>query len=89
MPAVARVTDTGSYHGPYPDSDVIEGSPNMDVNSLPVHRVGDALESHPHERHLAKGSGSTDINSKDIGIVTSPVDCGGFIVTGSPNTTVD
>lgn len=89
MPAVARLTDIGSYHGPFPDSEAIEGSPDVDVNSLPVHRVGDALESHPHARKLAKGSSTCDVNSKALGQITSPVDCGGFIVTGSSNTTVD
>ncbi len=33
MPSVARITDIGSYHGPFPDAVVIEGSPDTDVNS--------------------------------------------------------
>ena len=89
MPAVARLGDIGSYHDTYPDTEVIEGSPNVDVNSKPVHRVGDQLAPHQHSRHLAKGSSSCDVNSRQLGYITCPVDCGGFIITGSSNTGVD
>lgn len=89
MPAIARLGDIGSYHGPYPDTEVVEGSGDVDINSLPVHRVGDNLAPHEHSRHLAKGSSTCDVNSRGLGYVTCPVDCGGFIVTGSGNTSVD
>lgn len=89
MPAVARITDIGSYHGPFPNTEVIEGSSNCDINSLGAHRVGDALAPHMHSRHLAKGSSTCDVNSRPLGYITCPVDCGGFIITGSSNTGVD
>lgn len=96
MPAVARITDIGSAHESFPETVVIEGSDNGFVNSLGVHRVDDAIESHGspspspvHSRHLASGSTDTYLNSKQIGIIGSPIDCGGFIVTGSGDTFIN
>lgn len=96
MPSVARLTDIGSAHASFPDTAVIEASDNCSVNSLGVHRVGDAIQPHGspspspvHSRHLASGSFNTYLNSRQIGIIGSPVDCGGFIVTGSGNTFIN
>ena len=89
MPAISRLGDVGSYHDQYPDTIIIQGSDNVDLNSLPVVRQGDALNPHEHSRHLAKGSSSCDVNSRGLGFVTCPVDCGGFLITGSPNAAVD
>ena len=41
MPAVTRLTDIASGHGCWPDSDVIQGSPNTIFNNLPVFRITD------------------------------------------------
>lgn len=86
MPAVARVTDIGSAHSGFPDSDVIEGSSDTDVNSLAVHLVSHAIRAHPHGRRLAVGSPNLDINSLPVGRIGDSIDCGGFIKTGSPDT---
>lgn len=96
MPSVARLTDIGSAHASFPDTATIEASDNGFVNSLGIHREGDAIDPHGspspspvHSRHLASGSSNTYLNSKQIGIIGSPVDCGGFIVTGSGNTFIN
>lgn len=96
MPPIARLTDIGSAHESWPDTDVIEGSYNTDVNSLPVHCVGHAIREHGspspspvHNRKLAEGSPNTDVNSRAVGRIGDPVDCGGLIVTGSPDTIVN
>lgn len=96
MPSVARFTDIGSAHGSWPDTDVIEGSPNTDVNSLAAHCVGHNIRPHGspspspvHARKLATGSFNTDVNSRKLGHIGAAVDCGGLIVTGSGNTFVN
>lgn len=96
MPAIARVTDIGSAHESYPDTDVIAGSNDTDSDSLPVCRVGDPLRPHSspspspiHNRQLAKGSSNTDVNSLPVGYISCPVDCGGLIVTGSSGVSVN
>lgn len=96
MPAIARLTDIGSAHASFPDTDVIEGCGDIDVNSLPAHCVGHAIRPHgspspspEHSRALASGSGNTDFNSRALGHIGSAVDCGGLIVTGSGDSFVN
>lgn len=96
MPAIARITDIGSAHDSYPDTDVIGGSSTADVNNLPVCRVTDPIRPHSspspspeHPRYLAKGSSNTDFDSLDVGYISCPVDCGGLIVTGSSDTNIN
>lgn len=96
MPPVCRLGDIGSAHASFPETDVIETSNNTTVNSLGVHRQGDAIREHGspspspvHPRKLASGSGNTFVNSKQVSIIGSPIDCGGFMVTGSGNTFVN
>lgn len=96
MPPIARLTDIGSAHASFPDTDAIEGSGDTDVNSLPAHCVGHAIRPHGspspspvHSRALATGSGDTDVNSKPLGHIGSAVNCGGLIVTGSGDSFVN
>lgn len=93
MPRVARLTDIGSAHESWPDTDVIEGSEDTTVNSLDVHCVSHEIREHgspspspTHQRFLAEGSPDTTVNSLAVGRIGDPVDCGGFIITGSHDT---
>ena len=93
MPAVTRLTDIASGHGCWPDSDVIQGSPNTIFNNLPVFRITDEVRTHCcvscHDRHGSEGSPNTIINNLNVMRLGDPIDCGGFMVTGSPNIIVN
>lgn len=89
MPPVSRLTDIASGHGCFPESDVIQGSPNTIYNNLPVFRVSDAVRTHCcvscHGRKGASGSPDTIVNDLNVMRLGDPIDCGGFMVTGSPD----
>ena len=93
MPPVSRLTDIASGHGCFPDSDVIQGSPNAIYNNLPVFRVTDAVRIHCcvscHGRKGASGSPNTIFNNLSVMRLFDPIDCGGFMVTGSSDTIVN
>lgn len=96
MPGIARKTDIGSAHESYPETQIIEGSPTSTLNSLPIARDGDALESHTstangntHARHISGGVSNIFIDSRLIAVVGTPIDCGGTIITGSDVTIGD
>jgi uncharacterized Zn-binding protein involved in type VI secretion len=96
MPPPGRIGDIGSGHGSFPPTTVIQGSPNTFVNSIPVHRVGDAIAAHgspspsgPHGRAGAAGSPNTYVNLKAIMRIGDPITCGGVIATGSHNTIIN
>ncbi|MCX7999773.1 MAG: hypothetical protein N3A69_12625 [Leptospiraceae bacterium] len=46
MPEVVRLVDKSCGHGCWPPRPNDEGSPNVFVNSRPVHRLGDHWETH-------------------------------------------
>lgn len=91
----ARLGDIASGHGcHHPPSPAIEGSPNVFINGLPAVREGDAYMEHgcptcsggaPHPRKLAAGSPTVFINGRPAGRVGDAIDCGGSVLTGSPN----
>jgi len=92
MPAQARLGDTGSGHGSFPSTNIIQGSPNVFVNGKPAARQGDALAPHsspspspPHGRNIASGSSTVFINGKPAARVGDSINCGGSIVSGSGN----
>ena len=95
MPAVARLGDTCTGHECFPPRANTAGSPDVYVNSLPVHREGDGWEAHtcthpdtPHGTHggsLAAGSSTVYVNSKQLGRVGDPVSCGSSVASGSGN----
>ncbi len=96
MPGVCRLGDIGSAHQSFPETDVIEASSDTLVNSLGVHREGDAIREHGspspspvHSRTLASGSKTVIINSAGLSIIGSTIDCGGFMVTASGNTSAN
>lgn len=92
-PPVTMLTKIGSGHDSFPETVVISASSNTTVNSLPVARVGDSLESHgsfspspPHDRVICGCSTITTVNSKGSARIGDAICCGGLIVTGSGNT---
>ncbi len=89
MPKAARQGDTGSQHNGFPPTKAISGSPDVEINSRPALRQGDALAPHskpkhpPHPRKVAVGSGSVEINGKPAARVGDAVSCGGKMSSGS------
>lgn len=69
----------------------VQGSPNVFVNGIEVHRVTDLWGSHCcgvscHTGTLKEGSTTVYANGLNIGRIGDPVDCGSYVVTGSPDT---
>ena len=88
MPPVARLGDMCTGHDASPPRGNVEGSPNVFVNSLPVHREGDAWDVHgvpPHGSVLADGWHSVYVNGHRMGYIGAPVACGGSVAEGSEN----
>lgn len=90
MPAVVRKGDTCSGHGCYSSRANDEGSPNVFVNGIPVHRKGDHWVTHCcgppcHDGTASSGSSSVFVNGKPICRVGDSISCGSTMVTGSPN----
>lgn len=91
MPAVHLKGQQGTGHGCFPPRVNTQGSPNVFVNGIPVHRQGDAWASHgcgvciPHAGTLAAGSSTVFANGKGIARIGDPVDCGSACAEGSPN----
>jgi uncharacterized Zn-binding protein involved in type VI secretion len=90
MPGIARVTDIGSSHESWIETQIIEGSPTSTLDSLAIARDGDALESHTstangntHSRHINGGVSNVFLESRLVAIIGTPIDCGGTIITGS------
>mgnify|MGYP001252668547 CR=1 FL=1 len=90
---VHRLGDICTGHGCYGSRPSAEGSPNVFVNSIPVHRQGDAWESHCcpgsgcHGSELAAGSSTVYANSLQMARIEDPVACGSTcsIAQCSPN----
>lgn len=90
MPAAHRKGDKGSGHGCWPPRENLEGSPDVYVNGIPLHREGDAWDAHTcpsipetHASILASGSGTVFINGKAAARIGDPVACGSVAVEGS------
>lgn len=91
MPAVVRLGDVCTGHDACPARVNIEGSPNVFVNSLAVHRVGDAWAAHGCAVHPAHtgiavtGSNTVYVNKKQLCRIGDLISCGSSMATGSGN----
>lgn len=91
MPAVTRKGDACTGHGTFPPRPSVAGSPNVNINGIPAHRVGDGWATHCntkptcHGGALAAGSGSVNVNGKPLGRIGDDVDCGSAVAAGSPD----
>lgn len=88
MPAAARLGDKDTGHGSFPPRANVEGSPNVLINGIPAHRVGDAWPAHSngkssHPAVTAAGSATVFVNGKALARVGDPLSCGGTIAEGS------
>lgn len=95
MPAIVRLGDTCSGHSCFPPRANSSGSPDVFVDGLPVHRVGDSWATHGcthnppvHGIHDGtQGSGSPNVfaNGRAIARVGDSVSCGSSNASGSPD----
>lgn len=91
MPAVTRLGDLCTGHGCFGQRPNDEASPNVFVNGIGVHRVGDHWVSHCcgpvcHDSNMATGSSTVFINGKAAARIGDMVACGSASAQGSPNT---
>ena len=92
MPPSSRVGDIGLGHSSFPPTPATAGSPNVMINSIPAHRLGDAIAPHGspspspvHGRAAAAGSSSVFTNSKAQVRIGDAISCGGVLGAGSGN----
>lgn len=90
MPAVVRLGDLCSGHGCFPPRPNDQGSPNVFVNGLPAHRLGDHWTAHCcfvvcHDSTLSGGSSTVFANGRPLGRVGDAVACGSVAAQGSSN----
>ena len=89
MPAVHRLGDECTGHDCWPSRPNIQGSPNVFVNLIPVHRETDDWATHCcppcHAGNLAHGSRTVFANKLELARIGDPVDCGSFCMEGSIN----
>jgi len=90
MPAVSRLGDYCTGHSCFPPRPSVQGSPNVNVNGRPWHRIGDEWSVHCcglscHDSKLCSGSSTVFINGKAAGRIGDAVCCGSVVMTGSTN----
>lgn len=83
--SVARLGDVDTGHDTSPPRSNVQGSENVFVNNLSIHRITDEWGPHDHTSTLGNGSSSVFANNLNVGRVGDPVACGGSVATGSPN----
>jgi uncharacterized Zn-binding protein involved in type VI secretion len=85
----AVVGNIGTDHDGFKPTKVTAGSPDVQIDGMPVARVGDPLEPHdkpnnpPHPRSITSGISSILINGKPIAMTGAAIDCGGVIIGNS------
>ena len=90
MPAVSYEGAIGSGHGCFPPRANTQGSGDVFVNSIPVHRESDAWGTHCcgdscHDSTLAAGSSTVYANGLQLSRIGDPVACGSAVAEGSDN----
>lgn len=72
-------------HKKAPPGPILEGSPNVLINSLPAARMDDKVKHKKGEEPIVQGSGSVLFNGKHAARITDKLACGGEIAAGSAN----
>ena len=96
MPAAHRHRDICTGHGCWPSRPNAEASPDVFVNAMGAHRVGDAWEVHCcpaipecHGSVQASGSPTVFVNGRALARIGDAVACGSKNLTGSPDVFAD
>ena len=94
MAGAVRKGDIAKGHGCFPDTPIIEGSPDVFINGQAAARSGDAVAPHgctcgngcgTHSRTATEGSPTVFINGKPAVTVGHGISCGGVVISGSGN----
>ncbi len=93
MPAAARLNDMSAGHCFFPRGNC-QGSPNVFINGIPVHRVGDSWPIHKckkkkHGSVQSQGSANVFVNGVAIARIGDSLSCGDVVAQGSPNVFVN
>ena len=93
MGAVVRLGDNSAGHC-FPARPNLAGSPNVFVNGIAVHRVGDKWAVHvcgnsSHDGVQAQGSPNVFVNGQAVARVGDKISCGDICAQGSPNVNVN
>lgn len=87
-----RLGDSCSGHGCWPPRPNVSASPNVFVNGIASHRLGDAWAAHTcpsipetHASVAATGSPTVFVNGKPKCRIGDAVACGSTMVQGSSN----
>ena len=78
----------GTGHDCFPPRPNTEGSDDVFVNGIPIHRVGDSWPVHvcgdsAHDGVLSNGSSSVSVNGKPVGRIGDMISCGSMVAQGS------
>lgn len=86
MPAVTRLGDKCTGHGPCAPRPNVSASPNVFANNIAVHRRSDGWALHcNHTSVLSAGDATVLANNLDVARVGDPVECGSVCAEGSGN----
>jgi len=91
MPGIVRLGDTCTGHDCWPSRANTSASPNVFINGLGAHRVGDSWETHCcpgsdcHSGSQASGSPNVFVNGLSVARIGDFIDCGSSNQTGSQN----
>lgn len=95
MPGAVRKGDKDSGHGLFPPRANDEGSPNVFINGIASHRVGDHWVEHKnpddesHDATAGSGSPTVFVNGKPKARIGDSVSCGSKMAEGSLNVFVN
>ena len=89
MPAVARLGDMSTGHDGFPARGNDSASPNVFINNIAAHRVGDHWPLHCtlvcHDGVESTGSPTVFVNNQPVARVGDNISCGDQVAAGSPN----
>lgn len=90
MPAITRLGDECTGHDCFPPRVNDTGSPNVFINGIAAHRVGDHWVEHTcddntHDGIAVQGSSTVFINGVPAMRVGDMISCGSAVAQGSPN----
>lgn len=93
MNKVVREGDVCTGHGGYPSRGCSQGSPDVFVNGLPVHRVGDKWDHHDdgngsHDAIMLEGANGVYVNGRPIAMTGCEISCGSKTHQGSDDVLV-
>lgn len=93
MTGAVRLGDVCTGHGCFPSRPNVQGSPNVFVNGIPSHRLGDAWSVHCcvscHGSNACQGSPNVYVNGLPKCRIGDAVCCGSAMATGSSDVIVN